>query len=259
MDVITTTDPDKIAILIYDAQKIFNLAYKDKGGWFADSSPRRLAQKTKEIKYIKYGNVISAIATFEDRLGGLKCTGIAGNMELPKYIYKEAAKQLIKTIIDYDNCRYWIEASDAVEHYCKEFGGNPIPAAYVQNEMELTVSACDYDTYHYDRYIGKDKNLCTKCMYGFRDEETRDKVKEYLTAVSGIDYKTFKDSINENTRKIDKIVVKIDELNSDGIEELTNDMYTALVEGTQSENKHVSAIAWDLLKNMEKIVEYNLE
>lgn len=259
MEIITTDNPEEIALLVYDALKIFTLAYKDKGGWFAGANPARLAQKIKEIKYTKYNNIISAIATFEDRLGGLKCTGIAGNMTLPNTVYKDAVKQLIKTIINYDDCRYWIEASDAVEHYCKEFGGNPIPAAYVQNEMELPVSACNYDTYHYERYIGKDKILCTKCMYGFRDEETRDKIKNYLTSVSGIDYKTFKDSVNKSTKNIDRIVVKIDELNSDGIEELTEEMYSVLIEGTVSKNNRISAIAWDLLKHMEKIVEFNLK
>ena len=71
----------------------------------------------------------------------------------------------MKTIIGLNNNTYWIEASEALEHYCKKYGGNPIPAAFVQNEMGFPVSAVDYDTYHYDRYIGLEKtyvpNACT--------------------------------------------------------------------------------------------------
>ena len=80
----------------------------------------------------------------------------------------------MKTIIGLNNNTYWIEASDALEHYCKKYCGNPIPAAFVQNEMSFPVSTVDYDrnrrtvdydTYHYDRYIGLEKtcvpNACT--------------------------------------------------------------------------------------------------
>lgn len=63
----------------------------------------------------------------------------------------------MKTIIGLNNNTYWIEASDTLEHYCKKYGGNPIPAAFVQNEMGFPVSAVDYDTYHYNRYIGLEK------------------------------------------------------------------------------------------------------
>lgn len=45
------------------------------------------------------------------------------------------------------------------------------------------------------------KNLCTKCMYGFRDEETRNKVCDYLSAVSGIDYDQFKYTVNESIKE----------------------------------------------------------
>lgn len=72
----------------------------------------------------------------------------------------------MKTIIGLNNNTYWIEASDALEHYCKKYGGNPIPAAFVQNEMGFPVSVVDYDTYHYDRYIGMEKKtyVLNACM-----------------------------------------------------------------------------------------------
>lgn len=255
MNVITTNEREEINDLIYDAAKIINKAYETKGGWYSNANINKLKEKIKQIKYVLYNNDIAAIAVFEDRLGGLKCTGIAGNLKLNKEIYSESVKSIMKEIIDLDNNTYWIEASEAIEHYCKKFGGNPIPAAFVQCEINTKVSSCDYDTFHYQRFIGTDKTLCTKCMFGFKDEETRNKVIDYLNSVSGIDYETFKRSVNENMLEIDSIIQQIDELFWDyDVNELTVDMKNVLIQGLHSNNKYIKNISSELLDKMELIL-----
>ena len=254
----TYNDIENIEYYIPYIKEILDNAYKDKGGWFASSSIKTLIKKIKEIKLVIENNEILAVAVFEDRLGGLKCTGAAGNMLLDKSMYKPAFEYLMKTIIGLNNNTYWIEASDALEHYCKKYGGNPIPAAFVQNEMGFPVSAVDYDTYHYDRYIGLGKNLCTKCMYGFRDEETRNKVCDYLSAVSGIDYDQFKYTVNESIRDIRPIVYKIYELFDEfEITELTRPMKKVLLEGMKHTDRNIQKVSGFLLRNMELIKTLN--
>ena len=164
----------------------------------------------------------------------------------------------MKTIIDLNNNTYWIEASDALEHYCKKYGGNPIPTAFVQNEMGFPISAVDYDMYHYDRYIGLEKNLCTKCMYGFRDEETRNKVCDYLSTVSGIDYDRFKHTVNESIKDIRPIVYKIYELFDEfEITELTRPMKKVLLEGLRHTDRNIQKVSGFLLRNMELVKTLN--
>jgi hypothetical protein len=239
---------------------IFGIAYKDKGGWLVDSSITSLKRKIQEIKVVWDDKQIAAIAVFSSRRGGMKCTGIAGNMQLPKNIYKPAVELLMKSIIDLDDNRYWIECSEAIEHYCKKFGGNPIPAAFVENEMNLNVTAVDYDTYHYDRYIGVDNDIkTTKCMFGFRDEETQNKVANYLSSISGIDYDQFKHTVNESTKTIRQIIYRIADLHDDyDIDELTPEMHEVLQQGLKDEDFAVRKIAQLLLEEMELIVTHKL-
>lgn len=254
MKIETYNDAENIEYYIPHIKQILDMAYKDKGGWFASSSIKSLCKKIKEIKLVTDDSEILAVAIFEDRLGGLKCTGAAGNMILDKSIYKPAFEYLMKSIINLDSNTYWIEASEALEHYCKKFGGNPIPAAFVQNEMGFPVSAVDYDTYHYDRYIGIEKNLCTKCMYGFRDEETRNEVCNYLSAVSGINYDQFKHTVNESISDIRPVVYKIYELFDEcEITELTKPMRKILIEGLKHTDKNIQKLSKFLLRNMELI------
>lgn len=257
MNIQTLNKPEDIEYYIPIVSKILNAAYENKGGWFANSSIKSLNKKIKEIKLVIEYDTILAVAVFEDRLGGLKCTGIAGNLEINNY--KEAVKFLIQHIIGLKNNIYWIECSEAIEHYCKKFGGNPIPAAFVQIEMGFPVTAVDYDTYHYERYIGTAKNLCTKCMYGFRDEETRNEVTTYLSAVSGIDYNQFKHNVNEKYIDIRPIIYKIYELfNEFEITDLTKDTKKILIEGLFNSDKYIKKLSRFLLNNMELIKIHNL-
>lgn len=168
-------------------------------------------------------------------------------------------KIVMKEIIDLDNNKYLIEVSESIEHYCKKFGGNPIPAAFVQSNMGFAVSGIKNDTLHYQRYIGTDRNLCTKCMYGFRDEETRNKVIDYLNSVSGIDYETFKKSVNESKKDIRPIIYKIYELCDEyEVTDLTISMKRILEKGLLLDDKYVRNVSDFLLKNMELFQMRNL-
>ena len=84
MKIETYNDIENIEYYIPYIKEILDNAYKDKGGWFASSSIKTLIKKIKEIKLVIENNEILAVAVFEDRLGGLKCTGAAGNMLLDK-------------------------------------------------------------------------------------------------------------------------------------------------------------------------------
>ena len=120
MKIETYNDIENIEYYIPYIKEILDNAYKDKGDWFASSSIKTLIKKIKEIKLVIENNEILAVAVFEDRLGGLKCTGAAGNMFLDQSIYKPAFEYLMKTILGLSNHASWIEASDALEHYYKK-------------------------------------------------------------------------------------------------------------------------------------------
>ena len=260
MIVETYSDRENLDYYIPIALGIFSVAYKDKGVWLVDTSIPSLKRKIQEIKLVKHDKDIAAIAVFSDRKGGLKCTGIAGNKLLPKSVYKEAIELLMRTIIDYDDSKYWIECSEAIEHYCKRFGGNPIPASFVCNELGFDVSGVDYDTYHYDRFVGKDKDIkVTKCMYGFRDNETREKVVEYLSGVSGINYEQYKHDIKESSKDIRQIIYNIADLHDDyEIYELSEEMEDVLKQGTTDKDMIIRKISKLLLEEMELFVRYDL-
>lgn len=98
------------------------------------------------------------------------------------------------------------------------------------------------------------KNLCTKCMYGFRDEETRNKVCDYLSTVSGIDYDRFKHTVNESIKDIRPIVYKIYELFDEfEITELTRLMKKVLLEGLRHTDRNIQKVSGFLLRNMELV------
>lgn len=95
-------------------------------------------------------------------------------------------------------------------------------------------------------------------MYGFRDEETRNKVSNYLSAVSGIDYDQFKYTVNESILDIRPIVYKIYELFDEfEITELTRPMKKVLLEGLKNTDRNIQKVSEFLLRNMELIKTLN--
>ena len=96
-------------------------------------------------------------------------------------------------------------------------------------------------------------------MYGFRDNETREKVVDYLSSVSGINYEQYKHDINESSIDIRKIIYNIADLHDDyEIYELSEEMEDVLKQGTTDKDMIIRKISKLLLEEMELFVRYDL-
>ncbi len=74
------------------------------------------------------------------------------------------------------------------------------------------------------------------------NEETRNKVCDYLSTVSGIDYDRFKHTVNESIKDIRPIVYKIYELFDEfEITELTRPMKKVLLEGLRHTDRNIQS------------------
>lgn len=83
-------------------------------------------------------------------------------------------------IAKYDSW-YFVEASDAIEHYFEKHGGYAIPNRYVSSVLQRSVDPNDLssDGFHYNTVIGgigQEKSVVAKQLFGFPNRDVYDEL-----------------------------------------------------------------------------------
>ena len=87
---------------------------------------------------------------------------------------KLALQQIIQHTISELELHYWSEVSGAIEHYLKKHNGFPMPntmAGKILQIPEKDITISNKDMVHYDRPIGKDREVFTKMIFGIKSNE----------------------------------------------------------------------------------------
>lgn len=112
-----------------------------------------------------------ACATFRRIENSLKMTAIGCSQDDKG---KLALQQVIQHIISELELHYWSEVSGAIEHYFKKHNGFPMPntmAGKILQIPEKDITISNKDMVHYDRPIGKDREVFTKMIFGIKSDE----------------------------------------------------------------------------------------
>ena len=112
-----------------------------------------------------------ACATFRRIENSLKMTAIGCSQDDKG---KLALQQIIQHTISELELHYWSEVSGAIEHYLKKHNGFPMPntmAGKILQIPEKDITISNKDMVHYDRPIGKDREVFTKMIFGIKSDE----------------------------------------------------------------------------------------
>ena len=112
-----------------------------------------------------------ACATFRRIENSLKMTAIGCSQDDKG---KLALQQIIQHTISELELHYWSEVSGAIEHYFKKHNGFPMPntmASKILQIPEKDITISNKDMVHYDRPIGKDREVFTKMIFGIKSDE----------------------------------------------------------------------------------------
>ena len=112
-----------------------------------------------------------ACATFRRIENSLKMTAIGCSQDDEG---KLALQQIIQHTILELELHYWSEVSGAIEHYFKKHNGFPMPntmAGKILQIPEKDITISNKDMVHYDRPIGKDREVFTKMIFGIKSDE----------------------------------------------------------------------------------------
>lgn len=112
-----------------------------------------------------------ACATFRRIENSLKMTAIGCSQDDKG---KLALQQIIQHTISELELHYWSEVSGAIEHYFKKHNGFPMPntmAGKILQIPEKDITISTKDMVHYDRPIGKDREVFTKMIFGLKSDE----------------------------------------------------------------------------------------
>lgn len=112
-----------------------------------------------------------ACATFRRIENSLKMTAIGCSQDDKG---KLALQQVIQHTISELELHYWSEVSGAIEHYFKKHNGFPMPntmAGKILQIPEKDITISNKDMVHYDRPIGKDREVFTKMIFGIKSDE----------------------------------------------------------------------------------------
>lgn len=112
-----------------------------------------------------------ACATFRRIENSLKMTAIGYSQDDKG---KLALQQIIQHTISELELHYWSEVSGAIEHYFKKHNGFPMPntmAGKILQIPEKDITISNKDMVHYDRPIGKDREVFTKMIFGIKSDE----------------------------------------------------------------------------------------
>lgn len=112
-----------------------------------------------------------ACATFRRIENSLKMTAIGCSQDDKG---KLALQQIIQHTISELELHYWSEVSGAIEHFFKKHNGFPMPntmAGKILQIPEKDITISNKDMVHYDRPIGKDREVFTKMIFGIKSDE----------------------------------------------------------------------------------------
>ena len=112
-----------------------------------------------------------ACATFRRIENSLKMTAIGCSQDDKGQL---ALQQIIQHTISELELHYWSEVSGAIEHYLKKHNGFPMPntmAGKILQIPEKDITISNKDMVHYDRPIGKDREVFTKMIFGIKSDE----------------------------------------------------------------------------------------
>ena len=112
-----------------------------------------------------------ACATFRRIENSLKMTAIGCSQDDKGEL---ALQQIIQHTISELELHYWSEVSGAIEHYFKKHNGFPMPntmAGKILQIPEKDITISNKDMVHYDRPIGKDREVFTKMIFGIKSDE----------------------------------------------------------------------------------------
>lgn len=174
---------------------ILQRSYKNIGGFLTYSDIDELIYRTSLISCYFMKGVLVACPIYRNSLGGEKMVGCGTLHGLP--IEKVALHKIITNDINDFLKWHWAEVSGGVEKLFKKYNGNPIPGALAPsilnkyNNFEL----CE-DKFHYFREI--DGKKIQKSIYGFKDEQIYNEVRNNILKYTGYDsYELWKSDINK--------------------------------------------------------------
>lgn len=200
---------DRQEIINYSSTiwSILQNSYKELGGFKSYNSKNEMAQTISLLTICVIKHRIVACAIYRDDLGGQKLNGcgtLNGSNEQKKLL-----RNLIRDDIDNLQKYHWVEVSYPLEKWFKEFNGNPIPSTMVAKLLHKSKIHELEDGVHYQREIGVNHEIVTKAIYGFKDENTYNKVMNNLEKYAGFtNYKSFKNHINSLPRIVEEIDYK---------------------------------------------------
>lgn len=184
-----------------------------------------------------------ACATFRRIENSLKMTAIGCSQDDKG---KLALQQIIQHTISELELHYWSEVSGAIEHYFKKHNGFPMPntmAGKILQIPEKDITISNKDMVHYDRPIGKDREVFTKMIFGIKSDEifqqAMNEVENYYDFMKEVnnminESKEFKYSIKQSIYIIENLYRLHEE---DKVNELTPKWADALKESMKTLRK----------------------
>ena len=184
-----------------------------------------------------------ACATFRRIENSLKMTAIGCSQDDKGEL---ALQQIIQHTISELELHYWSEVSGAIEHYFKKHNGFPMPntmAGKILQIPEKDITISNKDMVHYDRPIGKDREVFTKMIFGIKSDEifqqAMNEVENYYDFMKEVnnminESKEFKYSIKQSIYIIENLYRLHEE---DKVNELTPKWADALKESMKTLRK----------------------
>ena len=184
-----------------------------------------------------------ACATFRRIENSLKMTAIGCSQDDKG---KLALQQIIQHTISELELHYWSEVRGAIEHFCKKHTGFPMPhtmAGKILQIPEKDITISNKDMVHYDRPIGKDREVFTKMIFGIKSDEifqqAMNEVENYYDFMKEVnnminESKEFKYSIKQSIYIIENLYRLHEE---DKVNELTPKWADALKESMKTLRK----------------------
>ena len=182
MKLIYVTQQEDILHLEDSLWDLCQRAYEPIGGFKCLSRKSDIHKRVSLVKLVYDLNTdgeedLGACALYRDNLGGLKAIAYAGNKGIVPS-YRECVQELVKDDIAQYDSWYFVEASDAIEHYFEKHGGYAIPNRYVSSVLQRNIDSTNLspDGFHYNTTVGlgQDRSVVAKQLFGFPNRDVYD-------------------------------------------------------------------------------------
>ena len=192
-----TNEEDKNYILS-NKDIIWNIlqkGYENKGGFKGFQTIKDMIKKCPFYKLGYYDDEIVTVTVYNGYLGGSKCVGVACTKDNKHQDAVKLLELIIEhNIVDWDKW-IWIEASGKIEEKCKELGAFNVPVKYADIYLDI-IPFTPIDEFHYERKITG--NVETKTIFGFKDKDSFEIIKNELNNEVSNFLKKFNITIEEN-------------------------------------------------------------